>query len=54
MLIDFAFAYLHLGDEAGIRSFNDTESVVGNVLGFYPGSYEQLLAIWGRKDEFSF
>ncbi|KAI0804642.1 hypothetical protein BC629DRAFT_1488608 [Irpex lacteus] len=54
VLIDFAFAYLHLGDEGGIRSFNDTESVMGNVLGLYPGSYEQLLAMWGRKDEFSF
>lgn len=54
VFIDFAFAYLHLGDEAGIRSFNDTMAVMCNIIAFYPGQYERLEAIWGPKDDFCF
>lgn len=54
VFIDFAFAYLHLGDEEGVRSFADTEMVAGNLGWGYPGGSDYIKSIWGPKDDFAF
>lgn len=54
VFIDFAFAYLHLGDEEGIRSFDDTDTVAMNLGWPYAEGSDHIRSVWGPKDAFAF